>query len=176
MFDNYFLSNSKKNNFFFNTALFKNFFFKSSLSLKYNNFFTLFTFYFLFNFLFGVFPFSYKVNLRAFDFNSLDSGLFKIIFFCNTFSNDFIYIFLRQNFTLTFLSNFRKEKIFKDFPIVYTLNFNSKFFYMGFFNIWDIFYLPISNHIDNYSTKKNISLDFCLALNKNNTINILETS
>lgn len=176
MFDNFFLNNVKKNHFFFNTVFFKNFFFKGVLSLKYNNFSNFFIFYFLFNFLFGIFPFSYKVNLKAFDFNSLDSGLFKIIFFCSIFNNRFISVFLKQNFTLNFLSNFRKERGVEDFPLIYFLNFNNKLFYANFFNILDIFYLSVFNSVDAYFSKKNITLDFCLLLNKNNSLNILETS
>jgi hypothetical protein len=176
MFDNFFLNNTKKNYFFFNTPFFKNFFFKGVLSLKYNNFYGFFIFYFLFNFLFGIFPFSYKINLRIFDFNSLDSGFFKIIFFCNIFKDSFISIFLKQNFTFIFLSNFKKENIFKDFPVIYVLDFTKNFFYMNFFNIWDIFYLFNFNNLDNLSIQKNTALYFCLALNKNNPLRIFETS
>lgn len=175
MFDNTFLNNIKKNFFFYNVPFFKNFFLKGTLSLKNGNFCDFFIFYFLFNFLFGIFPFSYKIGLRAFDFNNLDSGSFKTNFFFNIFNCDVIFLFLKYNFVFIFLSNFKKENIFKDFPIIYNINFSGKFFYTNIFNIYDIFYLPNFDDIDIFSLQKNIIFNYCLSLNKSNSINIIET-
>jgi hypothetical protein len=177
MFDTLLLNTTKKNYFFFNlNFLFKIFFFKSVFSLTYGSFYNFFIFYFLFNFLFGVFPFSYKVNLKTFDSANLDSGRFKIIFFYNTFFNNPVFIFLKQSFNFTFLSNFRSERILSDFPINYNFSLSKSFFYINFFNIWDLFYLRGLDNIKNYFIPKSAILDFCLTLNKNYSININETT
>lgn len=137
MFDILFLNNTKKNCFFSNLYRpFKTFFFKSSLTLKYSNFYNFFIFYFLFNFLFGVFPFSYKIDLKKFDLNNLDVGFFKIIFFYNNNINDLVLFHLKQNISLTFLSNFGLESNnLLDFPFIHNFNFNNNSLYINFFNM-----------------------------------------
>lgn len=178
MFDILFLNSTKKNCFFSNMyPPFKTLFFKSSLILKYGSFYNFFIFYFLFNFLFGVFPFSYKIDLKKFDLNNLDAGFFKIIFFYNSRVDGSAIFHLRQNINFTFLSNFNLESTnLLDFPFIHNFNFKSNSLYINFFNMWDIFYLFGLTNIKNYIVRSDSILNFCLTLNKNNYINLNETS
>src|SRR5690349_7199618 len=110
MLDILFLNNIKKN-FFFNTPFFKNFLVRGVLHIKHGNFYNFFIFYFLFNFLFGVFPLSYKINMRGFDLDYSNSDFFKIIFFC-TFNRNYFYLPFGKNFAFVLLSNLEKENVY----------------------------------------------------------------